>query len=129
MMRQQAADAIQRGQVAEESRRRLTDQQIGKQQARLAAQGTDLEGSPTNILGDTAAAGEVEALTLRSQAAREAYEHQIAGVSHGNSGILLSNRANNSMYQLNHLGAGVSLLSSASTLAEKWRNFQLSSGF
>jgi len=32
----------------------------------------------------------VEALTLRSQAAREAYEHQIAGVSHGNSGILLS---------------------------------------
>lgn len=128
LMSRQAADAIQRGQVAEESRRRLTDQQIGKQLAGLAAQGTDLEGSPTNILGDTAATGELEVLITRSQAARQAYEHQIAGVGYGNSGVLLSNRARTSTYQPNYLGAGASLLSSASTLAEKWRNFQLNSG-
>jgi hypothetical protein len=128
LMQRQAADAVQRGQVAEENRRRLTVQQIGRQQAALAAQGTDLEGSPTDILGDTAAAGEVDALTIRSQAARQAYEHQIAGVGYGNAGILESNRARNSMYQPNYLGAGASLLSGASTLAEKWRNFQSSSG-
>lgn len=126
LMLRQAADATQGGQVAEENRRRLTAQQIGQQQARLAAQGTDLEGSPSDILGDTAAAGEVEALTIRSQAARRAYDHQITGMGYGNSGILLSNRALNSTHQPNYLGAGASLLSSASTLAEKWRNFQSS---
>lgn len=128
LMHRQAADATQRGQVAEENRRRLTAQQIGRQQAALAAQGTDLEGSPTDVLGDTAAAGEMEALTLRSQVARQAYEHHIAGVGYGNSGILLSNRALNSAHQPNYLGVGASLLSSASTLAEKWRNFQSSRG-
>lgn len=128
LMERQATDATQRGQVAEENRRRLTVQQIGRQQAGLAAQGTDLEGSPTDILGDTAAAGELEALTLRSRGAREAYEHRIAGVGYGNSGILEGNRALNSTYQPNYLGAGASLLSSASTLADKWQNFQLSSG-
>lgn len=127
LMRRQAADATQRGQVAEESRRHLTTQQIGRQQAAFAAQGTDLEGSPTDILGDTAATGEGEALTLRSQAARQAYEHQIAGVGYGHSGMLLSSRALNSTFQPNYLGAGASLLSSASTIAEKWRNFQSSS--
>lgn len=125
LMQRQAADAIQRGQVTEENRRRLTAQQIGRQQAALAAQGTDLEGSATDILGDTAAAGEVEALAIRSQAARQAYEHQIAGVAYGNTSILESNRARNATYQPNYLGAGASLLSSASTLAEKWRNFWL----
>ncbi|MBP6769077.1 MAG: hypothetical protein KA171_14960 [Reyranella sp.] len=128
LMRRQEADALQRGQVAEESWRRLTALQIGKQQAGLAAQGTDLKGSPTNILGDTAAAGEFEALTMRSQATRQAYEHQIAGVAYGNSGILLNGRALNSTHQPNFWGAGASLLSSASTLAEKWRNFQLNGG-
>ena len=125
LMRRQEADARQRGQVAEEDRRHLTAQQIGQQRAGLAAQGTDLEGSPTDILGNTAAAGEVEALTIRSKAARQPYEHQIAGVGYGNAGILESNRARNATYQPNHLGAGASLLSGASTLAEKWRNFQL----
>jgi hypothetical protein len=128
LMRRQANDAIQRGQVAEENRRRLTVQQIGQQQARLAAQDTDLEGSPIDILGDTAAAGDVEALTMRSRAAWQAYEYQIAGVGYGNSSVLESNRAANSTYQPNYLGAGASLLSNASALAEKWWNFQLNSG-
>lgn len=123
LMSRQAADATQRGRVAEEDRRRLTTQQVGQQQARLAAQGTDLEGSPTDILSDAAAAGEVEALNVRLQAARQAYEYQIAGVGYGNSGIRESNRALNSTYQPNYLGAGASLLSEASALAEKWQNF------
>jgi len=120
-----AADARRRGQVKEEGRRRLTEQKIGKQTAALAAQGTDLEGSPTDILGDTAAAGEMDALTARAAAAREAYEYQVTGVRYNNSGVLETNRALNSNYQPNYLGAGASLLSGASALADRWRRFQI----
>lgn len=120
-----AADARKRGQVEEERRRRLTEQKIGKQTAALAAQGTDLEGSPTDILGDTAAAGEMDALAARVAAAREAYEYQVTGVRYNSSGVLETNRALNSTYQPNYLGAGASLLSGASTLADRWRRFQI----
>ena len=124
LMRRQAADATQRGQLAEENRRRQTALQIGQQTAGLAAQGTDFTGTETDILGDTAAAGELDARTIRANAAREAYEHQIAGVSYGNAGILESTRARNATHQPNYLGAGASLLSGASTLADRWRRFQ-----
>lgn len=120
-----AADARKRGQVEEEGRRRLTEQKIGKQTAALAAQGTDLEGSPTDILGDTAAAGEMDALAARVAAAREAYEYQVTGVRYNSSGVLEINRALNSTYQPNYLGSGASLLSGASTLADRWRRFQM----
>lgn len=128
LMERQAAYATQHGQVAEENRRRLTAQQIGQAQARLAAQGTDLEGSPTDILGDTAAAGELDARTIRANAAREAYGYRVQGLGYGNEAILQNTRAGNSTYTPNYLGAGASLLAGASPLADKWRNFQLNSG-
>ncbi len=124
LARRQAADATQRGQVAEENRRRLTQQQIGQQTAALAGQGTDLEGSPTDILGDTAATGELDARTIRSNAAREAYGYTVQGLGYGNTAALESARAANSSYTPNYLGAGSSLLSGASTLSDKWRRFQ-----
>jgi len=124
LMKRRADDALQQGRTAEENSRRLTGQRIGAQTARLAAQGTDLEGSPTDILGDTAAAGEFDALTLRANAAREAYGHQVAAVGYGNTGVLESIRGLNATDSPNYLGAGASLLSGASTLAERWRNFQ-----
>ncbi len=120
----QAADALQRGQVAEQSRRYQTRQQIGQQTAAFAAQGTDLEGSPLDILGDTAAAGELDAITIRSNAAREAYGYQVQGLGYGNQSILESTRAANSVYTPNYLGAGASLLGGVSTLGEKWSRFQ-----
>lgn len=124
----QQADALQRGQVAEENRRRVIAQQIGQQRAALAGQGTDFTGSETDILGDTAAAGELDARTLRSNAAREAYGYEVQGLGYGNTAALEYTRAANSTYTPNYLGAGASLLSTASTLAEKWRNFQFHRG-
>lgn len=124
LMRRQAADATQRGQVAEENRRRLTAQQIGQQTAALAGQGTDLEGSPTDILGDTRAAGELDAQTIRANAAREAYGYQVQGLGYGSTAVLESTRAANSTYTPNYLGAGASLLAGASSLGEKWWRFQ-----
>lgn len=125
LMEERARDALQRGQVAEENSRRLTRQRIGTQTARLSAQGVDLEGSPADILGDTAAAGEADALTIRANAARDAHGYRVAGVGYETSGILETNKALNSTFSPNYLGIGASLLSRASTLADKWRNFQL----
>ncbi len=120
----QAADSLQRGRVAEQNRRQVTQQQIGQQTARLAAQGTDLEGSPTDILGDTAATGELDALTIRSNAEREAYGQRIAALGYGNEATMAATRAANSTYEPSYFGAGASLLSGASSLSEKWRKFQ-----
>ncbi len=53
-----ARDAERRGDVEEERQRRKTSLLLGTHQARFAAQGTDLDGSPLDILGDIAAMGE-----------------------------------------------------------------------
>ncbi|MGQ3298801.1 MAG: virion core protein, T7 gp14 family [Reyranella sp.] len=128
VMKRRADEALRQGRAAEENSRRLTNQRIGAQTARLAAQGTDLEGSPADILGDTAAAGEVDSLALRAKAAREAYDYQVAAVGYGNTGVLETTRALNTADSSPYLGAGASLLSGASMLADKWRNFELNNG-
>jgi len=72
-----AQDAERRGAVEEERQRRKTSLLQGSLQARFAAQGSDLEGSPLDILGDAAATGEQDALATRYQAAREAWAQRI----------------------------------------------------
>jgi hypothetical protein len=72
-----ARDAERRGAMEEGRQRRKTSLLLGTQQARLAAQGSDLDGSPLDILGDTAALGEEEVLGTRYQAAREAWLQRI----------------------------------------------------
>lgn len=124
LAQRQADDARQRGHVAEMNRRNLAKQQIGTQLAGLAAQGTDLEGSPIDILGDTAAAAEQDALTLRANAGREAYGYEVQAMGFGNEALLQNMKAANSTYTPNYLGAGASLLSGAGTLADKWKKFQ-----
>lgn len=119
---QQANDALQRGQVAEQKQRDLTAQRIGTQQAALAAQGTDLEGSPTDILSDTARTGEQDALTIRNNAAREAYGYQVQGAGYGADAALRES------YQPSYLSAGASMLMGTSSLVDKWRKFRLPGG-
>lgn len=76
-----AQDAERRGAVEEERQRRKTSLLLGTQQARFAAQGSDLEGSPLDLLGDTAAFGEQDALSIRYQAAREAWAQRLQASS------------------------------------------------
>lgn len=118
LAQQQADDALRRGQIAEQRQRDLTGQRIGTQQAALAAQGTDLEGSPTDILGDTKRAGEFDALTIRNNAAREAWGYQVQGAGFGADASLRES------FRPSYLGAGASLLMGASSLADKWRKYQ-----
>lgn len=77
-----ARDALERGKLEEQQKRREVAQIEGRQKAAMAANGVDLSfGSPLDTLVDTAVMGELDALTIRSNTAREAYDHQVAAVN------------------------------------------------
>ena len=73
-----AKDAIERGGIEEQKKRQQVQQVLGKQQAAMAANGVDLSfGSPLDTIVDSAVAGELDALTIRSNTYREAYDHKV----------------------------------------------------
>lgn len=74
---QRARMAEHEGAAKVDAARQKTAQQLGSAQARLAAQGSDLAGSPLDVLGDIAAAGEEDALSLRYQSMRAAWENRV----------------------------------------------------
>ena len=77
-----AQDALERG-ADEEQRQRLKTQQIlGQQRAAMAANGVDIGwGSPLDTMVDTATMGELDALTIRQNAARENYDYRVQAMN------------------------------------------------
>ncbi|MCW5738195.1 MAG: hypothetical protein KIS73_29000, partial [Enhydrobacter sp.] len=71
-----------------------------------------------DILGDTKRAGEQDALTIRHNAAREAWGYQVQGAGFGADATMRES------WSPSYLGAGTSLLMGASSIADKWRRFQ-----
>ena len=85
---QQAADALTRGQEQEQQVRSATRQVIGSQRAGYAAQGVDVgSGSAADTQADAAFLGELDALTVATNAAREAHGFAVQATD-------LRNRAN-----------------------------------
>lgn len=77
-----AKDALERGKIDEQRKRQEVASLIGKQTVAMAANGVDISfGSPLDVLTDTAVAGELDALTIRTNAAREAYDYKVQGVN------------------------------------------------
>ncbi|MBI3196139.1 MAG: hypothetical protein HYZ40_01270 [Rhodospirillales bacterium] len=76
-----AKQAEQAGEADADKARQKAGQRLGQLQARLAAQGTDLLGTPIDLLGDAAAAGAEDALSLRYQSMRDAWENRVRGAS------------------------------------------------
>lgn len=116
----QAADALARGQIAEDEQRRKTMAIKGAQRAALGASGVALDsGSPLDILGDTAAFGELDALTIRSNAEREAYGYRVQGMNfEAEAGLA---RAQGKAAQTaGYVGAGGTLLSGLATVGDRW---------
>ena len=74
-----AKQAEQAGEAGADKARQKAGQRLGQLQARLAAQGTDLSGSPLDLLGDVAAAGQGDALSLRYEGLRNAWENRVRG--------------------------------------------------
>ena len=77
-----AKDALERG-AAEEQRKRMEVARIkGQQKVAMAANGVDLSfGSPLDTIVDTAVLGELDALTIRSNAYRESYDRRVDAVN------------------------------------------------
>lgn len=74
----QAGDALTRGKVNEKRQRQATEQVIGGQRVSLAAQNVDVnQGSSLDVQADAAYLGELDALTIRSNAAKESYGFQV----------------------------------------------------
>lgn len=73
-----AKDALERG-ARDEQRKRIEVAAIaGQQRAGMAASGIDISfGTPLEMLVDTAYAGEMDALTVRTNANREAYNQEV----------------------------------------------------
>lgn len=74
----QGADAITRGAEEERRFRQGTKQIVGASRAALAAQGVDVNsGSALDVQASEMALGELDALTIRNNAAREAWGYQV----------------------------------------------------
>lgn len=74
-------------QVEEDRRRQQTRQMLASQRTALAANNVDMStGTPMEILGDTAAIGEQDALTIRANAARQAWGYQVEANNERNAG-------------------------------------------
>jgi hypothetical protein len=76
----QAADAIARGRVAESEKRLEIRGLIGEQRAVMAAQGIEIndpDSSAGHVQLSSTAQGEIDALTIRNNAAREAWGYKV----------------------------------------------------
>jgi opacity protein-like surface antigen len=116
----QAQDALRRGEIEEKQHRIKVGQLAGRQRSVLAASGVDVSsGSALDILGDTAELGELDALTIRSNAAREAYNYRVQA-SNSQASSALSSLAGQNARTSSYIGATSSLLGGATSMADKW---------
>lgn len=114
----EAAGALRRGADAEARHRLQVAQLAGQQRNAFAANGIALDsGSALDVLGDTAALGELDALTIRLNAEREAWGLRAGAAGIGGQAGLASAEASGTTPWIP--GAST-LLSSASTFASHW---------
>jgi hypothetical protein len=118
----------QQGAIAEGQQRQKTAQLIGSQRASLASQSGDIDsGSDVDLVGDTARAGEFDALTTRSNAQRQAYNARLQAMNAQNqvglAGADSANYGRQANYAMDRLpySIGSSLLSDASRAASLLR--------
>lgn len=111
--RQMAADAITRGKRAEDAHRMKVASMKSSQAAKASAAGLDIgSGSMSDILADTAMMGELDALTIRSNAEREAYGHQV-----GATNFLAQGRLDRATGRNQAIGT---ILNTGSKVASQW---------
>lgn len=108
---QQAKDAIMRGQLEEERKRREGAQIIGSQKARSSAANLDIGyGSPMDAIISTAANIELDALTIRESARREADDFEMQAYNQ-RAGAAIGRAEGKNAKTSAFIGAGSSILS------------------
>ncbi len=108
-----AKDAMERGQQEEQRKRIDVAQLQGRQRAAMAANGLDLTfGSPLDTLVDTAVLGELDALTIRQNTAREVYDRKV-DASNQRAGAQLQRMEGRSAKSAGYLAAAGTVLTGA----------------
>ena len=118
-----AQRALQQGQADEQQQRTKTASLIGAQRAALASQGGDINsGSPIDITGDSARAGEFDARTIRNSAALKAFNFRQQGYGAEANARRYDASAADAMASL-PFGIGSTLLGDARSVAAKWKEW------
>lgn len=124
----QAKDAIERGKIAERNQRIKTAQTIGEQRARLAANGVVVDqGSALALTSDTAQFGELDALTIRSNADREALGFRTQGMNYEADARLSKLRGDQAVTS-SYFSAASALFKGAGSVAGKWYDYNSVAG-
>lgn len=120
----QAEDAIKRGEVAEQERRLETRRLIAAQRATSAGSGVLVdEGSALSLNEDAAEQGEFEALTIRSNAAREAYGFRVQGAGFESDAGLFQLRGESARNAAN-IETASTAIGAAGSVASQWYGFK-----
>ena len=118
----QAKDAEARGAVEEKQYRLKLQQLQGSQRAAAAGSGVLVDvGSPFDVLNDTVSYGELDALTIRRNAAVEAWGYRNQGVDYRQQANLSRSQKGSAA-----LATTSTLLTGTSRLASQFTNFNLS---
>lgn len=75
------ASAEQQGAVASTAYSKQVKGFLGAQRASIAASGIEASGSALRVLSDTSAQGELNALTIRNNAARQAFGYKVQALN------------------------------------------------
>lgn len=134
--RQNAAISRKNAEIAEQSgeaqvgiQGQKTKATIADTTAQQAASGVDTQGgSYTDVRSSERELGEMDALTIRTNAAREAYGYRVKAQSEEDEGTLDDVSAKNSS-NAGKLNAASTLLGGASSAATSYQKFQLQGGF
>jgi hypothetical protein len=119
-----AAQSISDGANQVAAKQQQTAQMIGGERAAMAANGVDLDsGSALRIQSDTAKLGDIDALTIKNNAARAAYGYQLQGVSYGQQASMDQSTAANAV-SAGNLNAFSSILGGASSVGSKWTQYK-----
>lgn len=118
----QAQSILAKGARDEQAQRLRTAALKGSQRARLAANGVDLtQGSALRILQDTDYLGEMDALTIRDNAAMDAWGARTQANNFLNESSMYGAQADS----ISPSGAAVSsLLGSSGQVAASWYNYR-----
>lgn len=123
-LNRQAERTRQEGDIAAQEARRRARQLLGRQKAVFAGQGVDVgSGTAVDIFGDTAAFGELDALTLRDRAETQAISLEQQGANQGAQANLTA-AAGRSQYASGLTSATGTILNSAGTVASRWYRFR-----
>lgn len=121
---QNAEYAKQAGVSREQAQRQKTASTIGMQRAQMAKNGIDIgSGSALNLQSDTAMIGELDALTVRNNALRQAINFSRQGADFGANARLLDMQASNAKTAGN-IGAFSSIVGGAGSVASKWSRWK-----